>query len=228
MKDHLKRNFVPKNWPIKRKAARFLIRPKPSGHPMESGLPLAVILRDVLGHVQTLREVKKVLHDNDVLVDSKRRKDPKFLVGLFDVLSLPVVKEDYRLLFDKKGKLSLLAIDEKEAKIKVAKVIGKRALKKGKVQLNLHDGKNILSDDKIKVGDSVVLSLPDNKIQQVLPLKEKAQVYLVKGKRAGSSGVLKEISGNKAIYESGKEKIETLKDYIMVVGEDKPIIKLEK
>lgn len=227
MKQHLKRHFAPKSWPIARKAAKFLVRPLPGGQEMELSLPLTVVLRDVLEKVKTRREAKKLLAENEVLIDGKRRKNSEFTMGLLDVLSLPLTKENYRMVLSKKGKLVLIPIDEKESKIKVCRVKGKNALKGNKIQLNLHDGKNIPGESKIKVGDSVLLSLPENKISEVLELKPGAFIYVIKGKRSGETGILKEIKEEKLVYEADKKIVETLKKYVMVLGKEKPAVKLE-
>ena len=137
-------------------------------------------------------------------------------------------KKSFRSIFDKKGRIIVNEINEKESSIKVSKVVGKTALSKGKIQLNLHDGKNILSDIDVKVGDSVVLSLPDLKIKEVLPLKEGATIFLTKGKHGGSVGVLKEIKNNEATYSTGGKDVETAKGYLFVVGNGKePKIAIE-
>ena len=131
------------------------------------------------------------------------------------------------MIFDSKGRLKMKEIGEEESKIKIGKIVGKTVMSRGKIQFNLHDGKNILNGEKGKVGDSLVLELPDNKIKQVLELKKEAYVYLLKGKHAGNHGVLQSIEGNKIVYQKGKEKIETLKDYALVIGEKEPLIKVE-
>ena len=100
-------------------------------------------------------------------------------------------------------------------------------VRKGKIQLNLHDGKNILTEEKVKVGDSLVLELPKIKIKQVLEFKKGVQIFLLKGKYVGSQGTLLEIQGNKIIYQKDKEKVETLKGYALVIGEKEPLIKIE-
>ncbi|MCK4589278.1 MAG: 30S ribosomal protein S4e [Nanoarchaeota archaeon] len=217
MKGYLKRNYTPATWLIRRKEKKFIIKPNPGAHAMEFGLPLNIVLKD-LGYGKTSRDVRNILHKKDVLVDGKKRKDPKYIIGIMDVLSFPEVKKNYRIILDKKGRLIVKEISEEESKVKISKVVGKTVLGKGKIQLNLHDGKNILTETKAKVGDSLLLELPSLKIKEVLELKKGAQIYLLKGNRAGSQGVLQEIEGKKIIFEKDKEKIETSKAYALVIG----------
>ena len=37
-------------------------------------------------------------------VDGRVRTDPKFPLGLFDVLSIPKIKKNYRIMIDVKGR----------------------------------------------------------------------------------------------------------------------------
>jgi len=226
MKNHLKRIASPRTWVINRKQNTFIVRPNPGAHAFDTGLPLGTVLRDNLKIAQTMAEVKKILNNKEVLVDGKRRKDHHHIIGLFDVLAIPEVKKYYRVTLDTKGRLVLKEIDEKESTIKVSKIVGKKLIAKGKMQFNLHDGKNIIADKEAKVGDSFVLTLPKLEIKEVLPLKEGMNVFLARGKHSGGKGVLKKIAGHEAHYTEDKKDIETLKNYLFVVGDKKPAIEL--
>jgi len=224
---HLSRLAMPKSWKIKRKGMKWVTRPLPGSHTIKFGMPLNVILKDVLDYAKTNKEVKTILNNQEILVDGIRRKEPRFIVGLMDILSIPKIKIYFRVLLDKKGYLYLKKTDEKEASIKLCKLIGKRPIKK-KIQLNLFDGKNILVDkDTYKVGDSIVIELPSQKIINHFKLEKNCSVYLTAGKHVGSVGVLQEIIENKIKYKTqGKDNL-TLKKYAFVVGKEKPIINLE-
>ena len=58
MKRHLKRQVVPKSWPVPRKGTAYVIRPSFSPH---KGLPLLVVLRDMLDVVKNRKEVKRAI-----------------------------------------------------------------------------------------------------------------------------------------------------------------------
>jgi len=224
MRNHLKKIAAPRTWMIDRKKNTFITKPRSGPHPINASLPLGVVLRDVLKYARAVSEVKKLLNNKQVLIDGKRRKDHHFPVGLFDILSFPDIKKKYRLLLDKKGRLNLKEIDFKESDIKPCKVVKKTILPKNKLQLNLFDGKNIHTDKKCNVGDTVVITLPDQKVKEVLELKKGALVFLTKGKHTGDCGPLQEIKNNQAIYQKDKENIETLKKYLFVLGDKKLVI----
>ena len=56
---HLKRQKIPKNWPIKRKGTKYLVRPNSN---LTKGIPILIILRDMLKVAQNRREVKRIIH----------------------------------------------------------------------------------------------------------------------------------------------------------------------
>ena len=216
MPNHLKRIAAPRSWMIDRKNHVFVMKPLPSGHALKQGLPLGLVLRDVLGLGRTLVEIKKVLHGSEVLIDGKRQKDPHYLVGLFDVISLPSLKKAYLVAFDTKGRMVVKETKPTETS-KLCKVVGKTVLGKDKIQLHLHDGKNVLSSQKVQVGDTVTLRFPSLSIEEVLPLKPGSHVYLTGGKHQGEWGTVKGIKGNEATYISKEKETATLKRYLFVL-----------
>ncbi len=226
-KDHLARLAAPKTWQIDRKSTTFITKPVPGPHGLQSGMPVNVILKEILKYASTTREVKKILNTNEVKVDGKARKDFRFPVGLFDTLEFPNISEQFRIVLNKSGRLELIKIKKEEASVKPCKIVGKTMVK-GKLQLNLYDGKNILAGTgNYKVGDSVLLSLPDQKIGKHLKLDKKSSIFLVGGKHTGEIGNVEDIKENKIIYkDSNGNLVETLKKYAFVVGDSKPLITL--
>ncbi|MEK6949866.1 MAG: 30S ribosomal protein S4e [Nanoarchaeota archaeon] len=226
MSKHLKTYFAPKSWKVRRKGMKYIAKPSPGTHKIEHSMPLSVILRDVLKYATTKREARHILNKKNVLVDNIARTDYRFPVGLFDVLSFREIDENFRAVLDKKGRISIVKIGKDESKIKPYKIIGKRKVK-GKIQLNLSGGKNILADeDKYKVGDAVLLDLEkNNKIQEAIQLKKDALIYLTGGKHIGQTGKVQEIIGKRILYKAEDgEDVETLKEYAFPVGKDKPLI----
>lgn len=179
-------------------------------------LTIKLVLRDILNIAKNTKEVKKILHDSEILVDGIRRKEPKFPVGIMDVITLKETNKHYRVVLDK-GKLSLIPINKKEAAVKPCKIIGKNKVK-NKMQLNLYDGKNILVEkDTYKTGDTLIISLPKQEIKEHIKLEKGCRIYLIGGKHSGDTGRVEDIISNKITYkrESGAV-IETLKKYVFV------------
>src|SRR3989338_4127593 len=165
----------------------------------------------------TRNEAQKLLHHQEVLVDGILRRDHHYFVGLFDTITFPALKKSFKVVFDVKGRIT---IEETHfTGLKVCKIVRKMAVPGGKIQYTFHDGKNICSDKAIPVGASVVVSVPDLVVKEVLDLKPGAHVFLVQGKYRGSFGTLKEINGKGAVYESQGQMIETASPYLFVVKE---------
>ena len=228
MSKHLKRYFAPKAWKIKRKGIKFVAKPSPGTHKIGMSLPLNVILRDILGYANSNREVKFILGKRNVTVDGIRRNDYRFPVGLLDVLSLNDSDEHFRVILDKKGKISLIKIGKGESSLKLCKITGK-SIVKGKIQLNLYDGKNIVvQKNGYKLGDSILLTLgKKNEIKEKISLDKGVLIYLTGGRHIGQVGKVQDVIGNRILYKTGTEdSVETLKEYAFPIGNDKPLITL--
>ena len=142
---HMKRKPAPKLWPIHRKEAVWTVMPKPGPHSLSSSLPLALIVRDMLGYAKTAKEAKKIISHGKIKVNGKVRLDERFLVGFMDIVSIPEIKKYYRVLPSKKGFL-LKTINSDQAKFKLSRIEDKTVVKGGKVSLDLDDGSNVLID----------------------------------------------------------------------------------
>jgi len=233
MGKHQKRIAAPRSWRIERKTAYWTVKPRPGPHPGDRSMPLLLIIRDMLKLADSSKEAKRILNEGEVVVNGRVRKDLKFPVGIFDILSIPRIKDNYMVLLDKKGKLSLVKIGQEEASKKLCRVNGKRMLKGGQIQLNLHDGRNILLEEeraeKIKTKDSLLISLPDTEILQHFAYKKGSKVMVIGGKHSAQTGEIEEIrtvqspeSNVVKIKPFGEEgTFETIDDYVFVVGEEK-------
>ena len=226
MSGHLKRLAAPKSWKINRKENTFTTKPKPGAHSRDRALPLGVVLRDLLHYAGTAAEVTKLLHTKEVLVDGIQRKDSHLSVGLFDVITLKNINKHYRVIFDVKGRLGLSEISPVEAQLKLSKIVGKTIVSKGKIQYHLHDGKNIISTQQAKVGDTFVLALPALEIKEILPLKPGMMVFLMRGKHSRDVGIFKGVIRKEATYVLDQKEVGTAREYLLVVGDKKPAITL--
>ena len=122
---------------------------------------------------------------------------------------------------------------------KLARIVGKRLLHDGKVQLNFHDGRSLVLkiDDpfNIQVGyklmDSIKLSLPDGQLIESIPLEESTYVAMTGGIKIGKYGTLLETpekrSPNKLarVLIGDAETTVTLK-YLFPIGKGSPIINI--
>lgn len=185
---HIKRSKMPKTWPIARKGTKYIAVPS---HSVSKGISLLFLLRDILKIARTRKEVRHFVLAGDVKINGKVRKNENFPVQVFDVVNLEKIKKNYRLEIVNR-KFQLKEVSDKDAEKKVVKISGKTILGKDKIQMNLEDGQNLITKEKFRVSDSVVLDLKSGKIEKILALKEGANVEVISGKHAGEKGKLKE------------------------------------
>ena len=179
---------MPRSWPVPRKSNKKRYIAAPS-HSLNKSISILFILRDILKLAKSRKEVKHILSEGEVKINSTARKNENFPVQIFDTVSLEKMKKFYRLEIIN-GKFSLSEIKQSETTKKIVKILGKTILKKNVLQMNLEDGSNLLTKLKFEVGDSVILDTKEKKIEKILPLKPKAKVEIILGKHAGEKGEL--------------------------------------
>jgi small subunit ribosomal protein S4e len=240
---HLKREASPDFWPIHRKEFTWAVKPRPGPHPIHQSIPLTIIVREVLGLAKTRKEAKKIISQGKIIVDGKIRRDERFPTGLMDVISIPEIKKNYRVLPSEKG-LFLHPISKKEAKFKMCRIEDKKILKNGHIEVNLHDGRNILihvenpqnpAEDVYKSLDTLKISIPNQELIEHLRLGESMLASFVDGRNIGKYGTITSIeeqTGQKrrnflvTIKDEEEKEFQTILDYAFVVGDKTPRISL--
>ena len=228
----LKRQMAPSFWGISRKNKRFAITVRPGSHSKAHSIPTAVLLRDILKIVTTLREAKSTIYGGKVTIDGVKRKSLHHSIGLMDVVELENISDVYRFVPKNNQILKPLKINETEKTKKLAKVVSKTSIKGGKTQLGFHDGRSMISDIDVNMGDSCLLEIPKQKILEVIKLEQGCQVIVTLGINAGQIGTVKKIEGGtfnlprRVLLELGERKIEISTEMIMVVGKEKPVIQV--
>lgn len=230
MGKHQKRISVPNSWQISKKSNKWVTTTRPGPHNKQQSIPLGVVLRDMLGVVDTRAEAKRILSEGGVLIDGIVRKDLRFPVGLLDVISIPLEDTAYRVLLDRKGKLEVHKLADYNAN-KLCRINGKTIIKGGAVQLNLNDGTNLLGSNEYKPKDSIILSLPDKEIVKHIKYQVGNLAMIVGGKHTGEIGTIKEIntvrsSRHNTVSISGDYDFETIEDFVVIIGKKEPEIKL--
>ncbi|KAK8309503.1 hypothetical protein V6Z11_D02G128600 [Gossypium hirsutum] len=186
LKKHLKRLNAPRHWMFDKLGGAFAPKPSCGPHKSRECLPLILILRNRLKYALTYREVIAILMQRHVMVDGKVRTDKTYPAGFMDVVSIPKTNEDFRLLYDTKGRFCLHAITSDETKFKLCKVRSVQFGQKGIPYLNTYDGRTIrYPDPLIKANTNLVRNRLDLKflIQaregiRILELIEKYEIWL--------------------------------------------------
>ena len=228
----LKRQMAPLFWGINRKNKRFAITVKPGSHSKNRSIPTALLLRDVLKVVTTLREAKSVIYNGKVNVDGIIRKSLHHSIGLMDVIELQGISDIYRLVPTHGHILQPIKIDSSEKSKKIVKVTSKTTTKGKKTQLGFHDGRTIIADNNVNVGDSCLIQIPEQKILDVIKLEKDSLVIVTRGVNTGQIGKIKNI--NEATFTLpkrinltvDKKKFEMPSDLVIAIGKEKPVIQI--
>ncbi len=229
----LKRQMAPMFWGINRKDKRFVITVRPGSHSKNNSIPSAVLLRDTLNSVNTLREAKSSIYGGKVKVDGVIQKSLHHSIGLMDVIELDGTTDIYRLVPKDGHKLVPIKINEKEKSKKLVKVKSKTNITGGKTQLGFHDGRTIITDTNVNVNDTCLLQIPEQKILDVIKFEKNSQVIIIKGGNAGRVGTINEIkSGTFTLPKRinlliDDNTVEIPANNTMAIGKEKPIIQIK-
>lgn len=184
---HLTRAETSKNVPIARRGTRYVARPL--GYARTS-ISVLVAIRDMLHLAHSAREVKEMIKEKLLKINGRIVRDYHEPICLFSIFEA-----------GKKYKLTLLptgrfALHETKDTTRIAKVINKTVLRGGTIQLNFHDGTNLIAKEKIAVGDSVELDM-STKVIKVIRLEKGKKVFVQSGRNQGETGVVEHIEGKK-------------------------------
>jgi small subunit ribosomal protein S4e len=231
MTRHQKRLSVPNTWPVERKEATWTVKAGAGPHG-ESGVPLLILLRDVLGYVDSTKEARYALNQDSVLVNGEPVSDESRPIGMFDILVFTQRDEQYRVFPDEGGRLALTPISADAAESRLGKVVRKQQVKGGAFQLTLHDGTNVRLDDAdeaadYSTNDSVVVDNETKEIVAHFAYEEGALVTAVDGQHAGEIGEVAEITvtpGSGAntvrVVRDDDTEFETVEGYVVVIDEN--------
>lgn len=236
----LKRKPAPRFWPIHRKEDPWVLKPSSGPHSLDKCLPLTLVLRDILGVAETRKEAQTILNQGKLLVDGKIQLKDDFPVGLMDVISIPEADQYYRIMPSHKG-LFLSSIAKEETSYKLCRIEDKITVSGG-VQINLHDGSNILvkvadpknpQEDVYKTFDVLKIAVPSKEIAGCLELKEGVVAVITGGKNIGMKGKIVEIEkaeGKKrksalvVIEDEKGGRYQTVVDFVFSLGSSQPVI----
>lgn len=233
---HQKRIASPRNWILPRKKHKFAFRADPGPHGKENCIPLGILLRDVLHLAETARELKFILNKKLIKVDGRVISNPNFPVGLMDVVEIDKLKKAYRILPHELHVMMPFEMKMTTTQItKACQIMNKTTVKNGIIQLNLHDGRNILLpkkegiEQKYSSKDTILINLPSQEIVNHFPFKEGMYAIIIAGRNVGKHGTIKEFQwrfGPRASTVTLKShegtEVQTTPEYIFVIGEKSP------
>ena len=246
MSNHQKRLSVPERWPVERKTETFTVKADAGPHG-EAGVPLLIVLRDVLGYVDSRKEARFALDQDQILINGDPVSDETRPVGMFDILAFTEREEFYRVFPGEGGRLALTPIDAEAAQSKLGKIVEKQFVPGGDLQLTLHDGETLLvsEDAPYEGNDSIVVAnegsearsasdsasgqspRAEDRIVAHFEYEEGALVTAVDGQHAGEIGTIEEIQvtpgsadNNVIVEREDGSTVETVEEYVVVIDEN--------
>jgi len=191
-KKHLKRIRTPKSWMLDKLTGVYAPRPRQGPHKLRECLPLQLVLRNRLKLALNGREVDQILGEksNNVMVDNKVRRDKKYPVGLMDVVSIPQTGDYFRMLYDVKGRFTLVKLKkEKERGFKLCKV-KRRVMGQNKIPyLVTHDARTLrFPHPDIHIFDTVKINLETGQVMDTIKLEVGQNVLVTGGANRGRVG----------------------------------------
>ena len=216
-KNHLKARAAPRTWNISRKTTTFITRPNPGSQRLEMTLPLDMIIRQ-LGLGQTKKDINYLLRNTEILVNGTRRHDRRFGVGFMDVISVPAAKKYAVLSLDDHGRLTLEETTEAASATKLAQVRTVAAVRGGKLQARLSDGRNVPTTKTLVRGSTVQIDLAKNAVKHVYAVAEKSHVILTSGKHRGKRGTIESMDAEYVTVKTATGSLSTKREYAFVLG----------
>lgn len=183
----------------------------------------------------TNREVILILQDREagIKIDNKVRRDPKFPVGIMDILTVVKTNEHYRMLYDVKGRFTLVKVKEAESKIKLLKVKSKAVGPNKIPYIVTHDGRTIrYPHPEINEGDTLKYDLEKNSILEWFRNESGHLAYITGGNNVGRVATILHVERHLGSFDivhlrdANGKTLATRKGNVFIIGNKKSTIAL--
>ncbi|KAF9932414.1 40S ribosomal protein S4 [Linnemannia zychae] len=235
-KKHLKRLNAPKHWMLDKLTGTYAPRPTAGPHKLRECLPLVILMRNRLKYALNGKEVQSILMQRLVKVDGKVRTDSTFPAGFMDTISIEKTGENFRLVYDTKGRFTVHRITAEEAKYKLCKIKKVQLGAKGIPFVVTHDGRTLrYPDPLIKVNDTIKLDLETSKFNEFIKFEVGNVAMVTGGRNTGRVGVIvhreRHVGGFDIVHIKDvlDRQFATRVSNVFVIGEgNKPWVSLPK
>jgi len=204
---HSSRSNIIRGIPLARKGSKYVARAMRFS---KSTVPAVVAVRDMLNLATTTKEVKQMIHEKMLKINGKVVQDIHQPIHIFSIFH---ADKDYRMTVRPTGRFEF---EETGDTTRLAKVIGKTVVRDGAMQYNLHDGTNLISKDKIRVGDTLIINF-ENKIKRHLAVDKGKNVFVISGSNIGESGLITNINENKIAVKLHDKKEEVVLNKAQII-----------
>jgi small subunit ribosomal protein S4e len=232
-KKHMKRLNAPKHWMLAKMGGTWAPHPSAGPHKRRECLPLMIFLRNRLKYALTRREVTSICMQRFVKVDNKVRTDIRYPSGFMDVISIEKTNENFRLLYDTKGRFIVHRITPEEAKFKLCKVRNIAMGLKAIPYLTTYDGRTFrYPDPLVKAGDTVKVDLTSGKIDSHVKFESGALAMVTSGHNLGRVGIIEHKERHLGSFDivhlkdTAGQKFATRSQNVFVIGKNDSLVTL--
>jgi small subunit ribosomal protein S4e len=207
-------------------AGKFAPKPIAGPHKARECLPIIVFLRNRLKYALTAREVTAICKRRLVKIDGKIRTSPRYPAGLMEVIELGKSNEQFRLLYDAKGRFVPHKIEPKECEFKLCRVnkffIGDKQVS----HIVTHDGRTVpFADPAIRVNDTIKYNLKTHEVEGFVKFQKGSVAMVTAGGNVGRVGIIGVIDKQNAgfsivhITDACGNKFATRQANVFVIGD---------
>ncbi len=215
---HMKSLASPKYYAVHRKEQVYVSKPIPGRHTLQRSITLIAFARKV-GIAATSAEGSKMIKRRELLVNGKPVVEPRYPIGLNDLIEVIPAKQSYKIGVNGRGQVT---IDKSEQKaVRTCKIVQRYKTKGGQIMIRLHDGSISKAPKDAMANDSVVI---EAKGSRIIKLGKGSKCTVIEGVHVGETGTIKEIKPGTAniapsvtINSGSGNEFETLLRNIMVV-----------
>ncbi|MGC8652152.1 MAG: hypothetical protein ACP5UH_02795 [Candidatus Micrarchaeia archaeon] len=220
---HLKALSAPRYFAAERKGSVYIAKQSPGRFRLDMSVPLIIALDRADTGARNHAELRGIVKSGSVKVNYKTVADPKYPVGLNDIIELGKSGKSYMVSISPVAKLVLKEL-ESTPKSRVQKVVGKFKAKGNKLMVRLYDGTITSYGESVNVNDSVEID-DKGKISRVIKMNIGSKCFFYAGVHVGETGTIKELTQGAAnrgasakIEGSNGSTFSTLLRNIMVIG----------
>jgi small subunit ribosomal protein S4e len=163
---------------------------------------MMILLRNRLKYALTGREVQSIVLQKYIKVDGKVRTDPHFPTGYMDVIQIEKTNENFRLLYNSKGRYVVHCISPEEAKFKLCRVRTHVRGKQGIPYINTHDGRTIrFPHPDIHANYTVKVNIETGKVVDFIKFDVNNLVQVTGGANVGRVGIITRLEKHPGSFE---------------------------
>jgi small subunit ribosomal protein S4e len=176
-----------------------------------------------------------IMKERQVQVDGKVRTDMNYPAGFMDVVTIPKTGENFRLLYDVKGRYTVHKIKDAEAKFKLCKVTQAFVGQRGVPVIVTHDARTIrYPDPHIKAYDTVKVNIESGKVEEFYKFETGKIAMITGGRNLGRVGIIQHRERQHGGFDivtlrdsMGQDFATRLKN-VFVIGEESAAVTLPK